>query len=137
MQTILLIEDSQNIRENTAEILELGGYRVVTAENGKAGLASAFSELPDLVLCDIQMPLLNGYKVLLTLQRIEATRHIPFVFLTCSSEKKDLEAGLAMGASGYIIKPFEGNELLSSIATILNDTTQNTLKPASKRRSLQ
>lgn len=115
MRTILLIEDNNDIRENTCELLELEGYNVIFALNGKAGLALANQHLPDLILCDIMMPEANGYEVFAGLQETPATRTIPFIFLTASAEKKEVAAGLEMGASGYIRKPFEPEELFAAI----------------------
>ncbi|MCQ6958761.1 response regulator [Mucilaginibacter aquariorum] len=121
MKTILLIEDNNDIRENTCELLELEGYKVILALNGKTGLILATEHLPDLILCDIMMPEANGYEVFNSLQANEATRSIPFIFLTASAEKKDVEAGLEMGASGYIRKPFEPEELFDAIRRSLKE----------------
>ncbi|MFD2872942.1 response regulator transcription factor [Mucilaginibacter ximonensis] len=115
MRTILLIEDNNDIRENTCELLELEGYNVIFALNGKTGLTLASQHLPDLILCDIMMPEANGYEVFAGLQAAPATRAIPFIFLTASAEKKEVAAGLEMGASGYIRKPFEPEELFEAI----------------------
>ncbi|MBB5396829.1 response regulator transcription factor [Mucilaginibacter sp. AK015] len=119
MKTILLIEDNNDIRENTCELLELEGYKVILALNGKTGLILATEHSPDLILCDIMMPEANGYEVLSGLQANEATRAIPFIFLTASAEKKEVAAGLEMGASGYIRKPFEPEELFETIVRLL------------------
>ncbi len=87
---ILLIEDNQEMRENTAEILELANYKVVTAANGKAGVEMAQKEIPDLIVCDIMMPDLDGYGVLYLLGKNTSTAGIPFIFLTAKAEKSDL-----------------------------------------------
>ncbi|MFA6245868.1 MAG: response regulator [Mucilaginibacter sp.] len=123
MKTILLIEDNNDIRENTCELLELEGYKVILALNGKSGLALAREYLPDLVLCDIMMPEANGYEVLNELQANVSTRFIPFIFLTASAEKKEVNVGLEMGASGYIRKPFDPKELFDAITKCFNDAT--------------
>lgn len=115
MNTILLIEDNLEVRENTAEILELADYRVVTAENGKIGVESAMKERPDLIICDIMMPVLDGYGVLHMLNKNEQLRHIPFIFLTAKAERTDFRKGMEMGADDYITKPFTDIELLNSI----------------------
>ena len=86
MNTILLIEDNVEIRENTAEILELANYKVVTAENGKDGVEKAAAVKPDVIICDIMMPVLDGYGVLHMLNKNEQLRDIPFVFLTAKAE---------------------------------------------------
>lgn len=122
MKTILLIEDNNDIRENTCELLELEGYKVILALNGKTGLILATEHLPDLILCDIMMPEANGYEVFNGLQANPATRSIPFIFLTASAEKKEVAAGLEMGASGYIRKPFDPEELFQAIRESLKES---------------
>ena len=115
MNTILLIEDNTEVRENTAEILELANYRVITAENGKVGVEKALQETPDLIICDIMMPVLDGYGVLHLLNKNEHLRNIPFIFLTAKAERTDFRKGMEMGADDYITKPFTDIELLNSI----------------------
>ena len=115
MSTILLIEDNMEVRENTAEILELANYRVVTAENGKVGVEKAMQETPDLIICDIMMPVLDGYGVLHLLNKNERLRAVPFIFLTAKAERMDFRKGMEMGADDYITKPFTDVELLNSI----------------------
>ncbi len=119
MKTILVIEDNNDIRENTCELLELWGYKVISAMNGKAGLALAKENKPDLILCDIMMPEANGYEVFSGLKNDADTSGIPFIFLTASAEKKEVEAGLGMGAKGYIRKPFEPEELFETLERCL------------------
>lgn len=126
MTTILLIEDSLEIRENTAELLELAGCDVVTASNGQLGISIAKDRLPGLILCDISMPEADGYEVFKQLKDHISTSVIPFIFVTASVEKKEVQAGLDMGAAGYIQKPFDEDELLKTIDTCLNQ------KPAAK-----
>src|SRR4051812_14969455 len=115
MKKILLIEDNDEIRENTAEILELSNYKVLTAENGKRGVELAMGNKPDLIVCDIMMPVLDGYGVLMTLQKNSETQNIPFIFLTAKAERNDFRKGMELGADDYITKPFEGSELLNAI----------------------
>lgn len=115
MRKILLIEDHQEIRENTAEILSLANYEVVEAENGKAGVDKAKAEKPDLIICDIMMPQLDGYGVLHMLSKNPATSGIPFIFLTAKSEKEDFRKGMNLGADDYLTKPFDDIELLDAI----------------------
>lgn len=115
MKTILLIEDNLEVRENTAEILELAGYQVVTAENGKVGVEAAMQQKPDLIICDIMMPVLDGYGVLHLLRKNEQLQNIPFIFLTAKAERTDFRIGMDMGADDYITKPFTDIELLNAI----------------------
>ncbi len=120
MKRILLIEDNNDIRENTCELLELEGYKVILAVNGKSGLILALEHLPDIRLCDVMMPEANGYEVFSSLKTNPLTAAIPFVFLTSSAEKRDVENGLGMGANGYIRKPFCPEELFEVITHCLN-----------------
>lgn len=119
MKTILLIEDNAFIRENTSEILDLAGYKVLAAANGKAGVELALEHTPDLVICDIMMPVLDGYGVLHMLQRNKEMKDIPFIFLTAKTERSDYRRGMEMGADDYIMKPFEATELLHAIESRL------------------
>ncbi|MDB5234395.1 MAG: transcriptional regulator [Hymenobacter sp.] len=116
MKTILLIEDNDFIRENTAEILELAGYAVVTAENGKVGVEKALETKPDLVVCDIMMPVLDGYGVLHIFNQNPQLTGVPFIFLTAKTERTDLRRGMELGADDYLTKPFDSSELLSAIS---------------------
>jgi DNA-binding response OmpR family regulator len=115
MKKILVIEDNSEVRENIAEILELSNYKVFTAEDGMLGVQAAIKEMPDLIICDIMMPQLDGYGVLHLLSKHIETYGIPFIFLTAKSEKSDLRKGMELGADDYITKPFDGIELLSAI----------------------
>lgn len=119
MKKILLIEDNESLRENTAEILELANYKVVTAENGKEGVEAALNEVPDLIICDIMMPVLDGFGVLHLLQKNPATKNKPFIFLTAKSEHNDFRKGMDLGADDYITKPFTGTELLTAVESRL------------------
>lgn len=112
---ILLIEDNPDMRENTAEILELADYEVLSAPNGKSGVAIAKEEHPDLIICDIMMPELDGYGVLRMLSKNPETASIPFIFLTAKAEKSDFRKGMNLGADDYITKPFDDLELLDAI----------------------
>lgn len=119
MKKILLIEDNVEVRETTAEIIELANYKVLTAENGKTGVELALKEKPDLIICDIMMPVLDGYGVYHLLSKHPETAFTPFIFLTAKSEKTDFRKGMQMGADDYITKPFDGIELLDAIETRL------------------
>lgn len=112
---VLLIEDDKIVRENTAEILELANYRVKTAENGKKGITLASSFLPDIIICDILMPVLDGYGVLQIISKNPKLKQIPFIFLTAKTHHDDLRKGMEFGADDYICKPFEESELLRAI----------------------
>lgn len=115
MKSILVIDDNKDIRENTAEILDLAGYKTFTAENGKAGVDVALREKPSVIVCDIMMPELDGYGVLHLLKKNADTQNIPFIFLTAKTERSDFRKGMEMGADDYITKPFEDIELLNAI----------------------
>lgn len=115
MRKILLIEDNNDMRENTAEILELANYNVFTAKNGKEGVELAQKEKPDLIICDIMMPVLDGYGVLHLLSKNNETENIPFIFLTAKAERSDMRKGMEMGADDYLTKPFDDIELLNAI----------------------
>lgn len=119
MKKVLIIEDNEDVRENTADILELSGYNVTTAENGKIGVKVAKQLLPDVIVCDIMMPELDGYEVLEKLNKNTKTASIPFIFLTAKTEKIDMRKGMNLGADDYLTKPFTENELLEAIASRL------------------
>jgi len=119
MKTILLIEDNADIRDNMAEILELAGFKVITADNGKLGVELAVEGKPDLIVCDIMMPVLDGYGVIHMLQKNPETQHIPFIFLTAKAERTEIRKGMELGADDYITKPFNGTELLNAIESRL------------------
>lgn len=118
-KTILLIEDNKDMRENTSEILELAHYKVLTAKNGKEGVELAQKSNPDLIICDIMMPVLDGYGVLHMLSKNDATASIPFIFLTAKAERSDLRKGMEMGADDYLTKPFDDIELLNAVESRL------------------
>lgn len=115
MKKILVIEDNPEIRENTEELLTLTNYHVFTAENGKKGVEVAIREKPDLIICDIMMPELDGYGVLHILSKREDTSGIPFIFLTALTEKSEVRKGMELGADDYLTKPFDDTELLKAI----------------------
>jgi len=119
MKKILLIEDNTDVRENTSEILRLAQYEVVTAVNGKEGVEKAQTEKPDIIICDIMMPVLDGHGVLHMLSKQEETASIPFIFLTAKAERSDMRKGMEMGADDYLTKPFDDVELLNAIESRL------------------
>lgn len=120
MKKILLIEDNDDVRENTADILELANYEVITAENGKIGIQKAKEFLPDLVICDIMMPQMDGFQVLQNFEKDISMASIPFIFLTAKTEREDIRTGMNLGADDYLTKPFQENELLGVIECRLN-----------------
>ena len=119
MKTILIIEDEPEMRRNLATILRLEKFVPVVAENGRAGVKAALGEKPDLILCDVMMPELDGYGVLRELRAEPATRAIPFIFLTAKGEKPDIRSGMNLGADDYLTKPVAKNDLLDAIASRL------------------
>jgi CRP-like cAMP-binding protein/ActR/RegA family two-component response regulator len=121
---ILIIEDNCDIRESVAEILELAGHTVYVAGNGKEGVEQARIQLPDIILCDIMMPELDGYGVLHLLGKVPQTAHIPFIFLTAKAERVDLRKAMEMGADDYLTKPFDDVELLNAIESRLKKREQ-------------
>lgn len=120
---ILLIEDDMTVRENTAEILELSDYKVQTASDGLKGIEEAKRFQPDIIVCDIMMPELDGYGVLETLSKSPETQSIPFIFLSAKTDHKDIRKGMDMGADDYLTKPFEEDELISAIESRLAKTS--------------
>jgi len=128
LSSILVIDDNKDIRENTAEILDLAGYKTFTADTGKKGVEIALKEKPSLIVCDIMMPELDGYGVLHLIRKNPETEHMPFIFLTAKSERTDFRKGMDMGADDYITKPFEDLELLTAVEMRLKKSaifTQN------------
>jgi len=112
---ILVIEDNPDMADNIVSILELAGFEVLSAGNGKAGVHLAQQSHPDLILCDVMMPELDGFGVLQILSNNPATADIPFVFLTARSDKDDFRKGMNLGADDYLVKPFDGHDLLNII----------------------
>lgn len=142
---ILVIEDQPDVRENIAELLELSNYQTDTASNGKEGVKQALANPPDLVLCDIMMPEMDGYEVLYLLSKNAKTASIPFIYLTAKAEKTDFRKGMNMGADDYITKPFEEMELLGAIERRLQkfqelskaESIDELVKSASKYQTLK
>lgn len=120
MTKVLIIEDNIDIRENVIEILSLSGYTVFDAEDGASGVALALQNQPDIILCDIMMPGIDGYEVFERLHTQPQTKAIPFIFITAKSERVDVRKGMEMGADDYLTKPFDGSELISAIESRLN-----------------
>jgi|GEM_PF-737457 len=123
MTKILVIEDEESVRENILDLLEAESFETIAAADGKIGLELAISEIPDLILCDLMMPNLNGYEVLKKLHLQAVTATIPFVFLTARTARADLRQGMNLGADDYLTKPFTRSELLNTIMSRLEKKT--------------
>jgi DNA-binding NarL/FixJ family response regulator len=115
LKRILVIDDDSRLRSQCVELLRLEGYEVFEARNGREGVERARREPPDLVLCDITMPEMNGHRVLETLRAEPRTAHLPFVFLTGWSEKDDVRTGMNLGADDYLVKPVVPAELAAAV----------------------
>lgn len=129
---VLLIEDDEILRENTCEILSLANYNVKTAENGKIGVRLAKSFLPDIIICDILMPELDGYGVYEIISKSSNLKHVPFVFLTAKSCFDKAPMGMDLGADDYLRKPFEESELLKAVESRLKRAV--IFKPKTKQK---
>jgi DNA-binding NarL/FixJ family response regulator len=125
MKTILIIEDEPEMRRNLATVLRLENYHPITAENGKLGIELAKEHLPDLILCDVMMPGLDGHGVLQNLRKDAALAPIPFIFLTAKGERDDLRSGMNLGADDYLTKPVAKADLLLAIETRLRRSEQH------------
>lgn len=142
MTKVLLIEDDSVLRENIAELLELSDFEVLTAPNGKLGLKSININIPDIIVCDIMMPEVDGFEVLNEVCKNSKTKHIPFIFLSAKTEHKDVRKGMNLGADDYITKPFTEDELVSAIksrlakASILKEKEQNNVNNYSEKDEL-
>ncbi len=119
MATILVIEDTLSVRKTLTQLLEVEGYQTLEAANGMEGIALARRYLPDLILCDVTMPGLDGYETIKTIRQEAALAQIPFIFLTARAERADMRYGMNLGADDYITKPFEASDLLTAIQTRL------------------
>jgi DNA-binding NarL/FixJ family response regulator len=116
---ILIIEDQAPMRRNIALMLQMEGYDVCTAENGRIGLETARRESPDLILCDVMMPELDGYGVVQALREDDEFAAVPFVFLTAKSDRADVRVGMNFGADDYLTKPVVRDELLAAVTVRL------------------
>jgi len=136
MKKILVIEDTLNVRENICEILETEDYEVHSAENGRLGLEMAANIQPDLVLCDIMMPEMDGYETLKAMRQNIATSTVPFIFLTAKNTRQDQRLGMELGADDYIPKPFTIDELLGGVAMRLKRSAEFIEKSEKKLHEL-
>lgn len=135
MQTILVIEDEALLREDLLEVLDMEGFQAIGAKNGREGVRLARNLLPDLILCDVLMPELDGYGVLSMLRQKPETALIPFVFLTAKGTVDDFRQGMKLGADDYLIKPYKQTELLETISTRL--TKRNAILQLQKAAMIQ
>ncbi|MGE5812802.1 MAG: LytR/AlgR family response regulator transcription factor [Ignavibacteria bacterium] len=133
MQKILIIEDDISYVENIKILLEEEGFDVFSAPNGFDGIDAAKNETPDLIICDIMLPDIEGYSILIELRKREKTKLIPFIFLTAKAEMSDLRKGMNLGADDYLTKPFHANDLLTAVRTRLEKA--NTISEAAKKKS--
>lgn len=120
MKTILIIEDQPDMRENLVTILSMEGYEALQAPDGERGIALALEEKPDLILCDVMMPGMDGHEVLAVMRRSPSIGGTPFIFLTARGEKQDLREGMNLGADDYLTKPVAADDLLSAIQARLD-----------------
>lgn len=135
MKQVLIIEDDKILRENTAELLVLSGYKVITAANGQKGIDLAIEQEPDVIICDIMMPKMDGYEVLESLMAYENTRFIPFIFLSAKTKHDEIRKGMDLGADDYLTKPFFEEDLLKSIEGRLRKVELFKQQPSSKKSS--
>lgn len=119
MKTILIMEDDPAVRENMQFLLEESGYKVVTAADGREGFGLAVKLLPDMILCDIMMPQLDGYQVLEKIRNAPVLAGIPFIFLTAKSELTDMRRGMQLGADDFILKPYKADDVLMAVQMLL------------------
>ena len=115
MKKILIIDDHDYILESTALLLRFEGYDVITATNGRLGVESATANQPDMILCDISMPELDGFGVLKELRTTKDFESTPFIFLTARAEKSDMREGMARGADDFLVKPYTRDELVAAV----------------------
>ena len=125
MTKILVIEDEESVRENILDLLEAENLETLAAANGKIGVELAVSEVPDLILCDLMMPNIDGYEVLKLLNSQAITATIPFIFLTARTARADIRQGMELGADDYLTKPFTRSELLNAIKSRLEKQTED------------
>lgn len=137
MKKILVIEDEKPVLSNIVEILTSGGFLPLCAENGITGIELAKENLPDLIVCDIMMPHLDGYQVLAELRSNIPTSTIPFIFLTAKAETNDLRQGMNLGADDYLTKPFRRQELLEAVSSRLAKHETLMLKYTAERQRAQ
>ena len=120
MTKILVIEDEASVLDNIMDTLEAEGFDVIGASNGRDGLLSAIEYMPDLTICDVNMPEMDGYEVLYRIRNSNKTKTLSFIFLTAMSEREDMRRGMELGADDFITKPFTNDELVAAVETQLH-----------------
>lgn len=117
---VLIIEDEVAILNNISTILQISGYTCIKASCGAAALQVLLTQIPDIILCDVMMPEMDGFEVLKNIRENIATQHTPFCFLSARADVVDIDFGLSLGANGYITKPFTAKDLVATIARLTN-----------------
>lgn len=125
MRKILVIEDDENIRESLVELLEMKTFQLLSADNGEAGLDLAIRENPDLIICDVMMPGLDGYAVVDRVRKTSELAKVPFVFLSAKAMEQDVQKGIQLGANMYLTKPFRAQELYTVVDRLLDEDGRN------------
>jgi len=123
MKKILVIEDDANIRESLVELLEMKSFELISAENGADGLKLAQDTLPDLIVCDVMMPGMNGYEVVEAIRKDSRMKNLPFIFLSAKAMEADIDYGKKLGANSYLTKPFRAQDLFSVVDELLNNNS--------------
>jgi len=123
MKKILVIEDDANIRESLVELLEMKSFELISAENGAEGLKLAQDTLPDLIVCDVMMPGMNGYEVVEAIRKDSRMKNLPFIFLSAKAMDADIDYGKKLGANSYLTKPFRAQDLFSVVDELLNNNS--------------
>lgn len=124
MSKILIIEDNKNLREIIGDLFELKGHQIFRASDGASGVIRAIENKPDLIICDIMMPKMDGYEVFLNIREIKYLAHVPFIFLTAKDKRTDIREGLNLGIDDYITKPFDNEELIQIVETRLQKSSR-------------
>lgn len=136
MEKILIIEDEPLLVETISDLLKIEGFDCITAKDGDEGISKAVYENPDLILCDVKMPGMNGYEVLKSIRKNPKLSQVPFIFLSAMVEKKDLRTGMDLGADDYLTKPFAPDELIAAIKTRLSKSREIKEKLSELRTSI-
>ena len=123
MKKILVIEDDANIRESLVELLEMKSFELISAENGTEGLKLAQDNLPDLIVCDVMMPGMNGYEVVEAIRKDSRMKNLPLIFLSAKAMEADIDYGKKLGANSYLTKPFRAQDLFSVVDELLNNNS--------------
>ena len=123
MKKILVIEDDANIRESLVELLEMKSFELISAENGTDGLKLAQERLPDLIVCDVMMPGMNGYEVVEAIRKDARMKNLPFIFLSAKAMDADIDYGKKLGANSYLTKPFRAQDLFTVVDELLNNNS--------------